>query len=57
MKDIPHIGVFGLNHNTAPVEIRERLYVPEAAVPEFLSRLKGQGVEEAGRGVDNGRRG
>ena len=47
MKDIPHIGVFGLNHNTAPVEIRERLYVPEAAVPEFLSRLKGQGVEEA----------
>ena len=47
MKDIPHIGVFGLNHNTAPVEIREQLYVSEAAVPELLNSLKRHGLEEA----------
>ncbi|MDZ4340367.1 MAG: glutamyl-tRNA reductase, partial [candidate division NC10 bacterium] len=29
----------GLNHTTAPVEIRERLHLPEAALPAFFERL------------------
>jgi glutamyl-tRNA reductase len=47
MKEILHIGVFGLNHNTAPVGIRERLYVSEAATPGLLQELMRQGVDEA----------
>jgi glutamyl-tRNA reductase len=47
MKDILHIGVFGLNHNTAPVGIRERLYVSEASTPGLLKELKQRGLEEA----------
>ena len=47
MKDALHIGVLGLNHNTAPVEIRECLYVPEDSQPELLSELKEQGICEA----------
>lgn len=46
MKDIVHIGVFGLNHNTAPIEIREQLYVSEAAVPGLLAGLRQGGIEE-----------
>jgi glutamyl-tRNA reductase len=30
---------FGLNHKTAPVEIREKLHVEEAEIPEFLALL------------------
>lgn len=29
----------GLNHTTAPVEIRERLHIPETALPAFFERL------------------
>jgi glutamyl-tRNA reductase len=29
----------GLNHTTAPVEIRERLHIPEAQLPAVLERL------------------
>ena len=31
---------FGLNHKTAPVEIREKLYVSEAEVPALLTKFK-----------------
>ena len=31
---------FGLNHKTAPVEIREKLYVSEADVPALLAKFK-----------------
>jgi glutamyl-tRNA reductase len=31
---------FGLNHKTAPVEVREKLYVDEADVPAFLKLLR-----------------
>jgi len=35
-----NIIAVGLNHRTAPVELRERLAVPEARLPEALARLK-----------------
>ena len=47
MKDILHIGVFGLNHNTAPVEVRECLYIPEDSQPDLLNELKDNGICEA----------
>lgn len=34
-----HIAVVGLNHRTAPVEVRERLAVSSRALPEALARL------------------
>ncbi len=42
------LTLVGLNHTTAPVEIRERLAVPEAQLPEVLARLvRLPGVAEA----------
>ncbi len=35
-----NIIAVGLNHRTAPVELRERLAVPEARLPDALARLK-----------------
>jgi glutamyl-tRNA reductase len=31
---------FGLSHQTAPVDVRERFAIPESALPEALARLK-----------------
>ena len=31
---------FGLNHKTAPVEVREKLHIEEAEVPAFLSLMR-----------------
>ena len=31
---------FGLNHKTAPIEIREKLYIHESEIPALLARLK-----------------
>ena len=31
---------FGLNHKTAPVEVREKLHIDEAEIPAFLSLLR-----------------
>ncbi|MDL1888188.1 glutamyl-tRNA reductase [Nitrospirales bacterium NOB] len=42
-----HVIVVGLSHKTAPVEIREKLAVPESRLREALSRLCSyQGVRE-----------
>lgn len=41
-----HIIVFGLNHNTAPVEIRERFYISEDRMGEFLKQLRSEGLGE-----------
>jgi glutamyl-tRNA reductase len=42
-----HIVVVGLSHKTAPVEVREKLAVPESRMGEALSRLCSyQGVRE-----------
>jgi glutamyl-tRNA reductase len=36
-----HIAVVGLSHRTAPVEIRERLSIPEQTMEESLQTLRG----------------
>lgn len=42
-----HLHLVGLSHRTAPVELREKLHVPEDGVVEALRRLAGRsGVEE-----------
>lgn len=42
-----HFLILGLNHTTAPVDVREKLYVPEEAVPGILRELRNQGMAEA----------
>src|SRR6476619_882881 len=34
------IWCFGLNHQTAAVNVRERFAIPQSALPEALARLK-----------------
>ncbi|OPY77153.1 MAG: Glutamyl-tRNA reductase [Syntrophorhabdus sp. PtaU1.Bin058] len=41
------IVVFGLNHNTAPVEIREKLFLTESQVPQFFNALRDRDIEES----------
>lgn len=41
-----HIIVFGLNHNTAPVEVRERFYISEERLHDFLVQLSSEGLGE-----------
>ena len=39
--------LIGVNHKTAPVEVRERLAIPESRLPEALKRLaEHPGVDE-----------
>jgi len=39
--------LIGVNHRTAPIEVRERLAIPDARLPEALKRLAGHpGVDE-----------
>lgn len=42
------IYVIGLNHRTAPVEVRERMAFAESAIPETLERLRGAGLAQEG---------
>ena len=42
-----HIIVFGLNHNTAPVEVREKLSIPDESLPVVLHKLRSGHIEEA----------
>ena len=43
-----HILALGLNHTTAPVEVREKLAFPEPVLPQALRQLTGQyGLHEA----------
>lgn len=37
--DSPVLFMFGINHKTAPVEIREKLYIQESELPEILDVL------------------
>jgi glutamyl-tRNA reductase len=41
-----HIVVLGLNHNTAPVDVREKLHVSEGELPDVLRGLKSEGAGE-----------
>ena len=36
-----HIAVVGLSHRTAPVEVREKLSIPEQTMEESLQNLRG----------------
>lgn len=40
------VVVFGLNHNTAPVEVREKLFVSEDTIPDISRELKEEGISE-----------
>ncbi len=42
-----HLVILGLNHNTAPVEAREKLHVPDEIIGAFLKELSDRGAEEA----------
>jgi glutamyl-tRNA reductase len=43
-----NFSVLGVNHKTAPVQVRERFAIPEARLPEALAKLTAmEGVEEA----------
>jgi len=42
-----HIAVFGLNHNTAPIEIREKLFISEENIHDVLNSIKTAGIREA----------
>jgi glutamyl-tRNA reductase len=43
-----NFSVLGVNHKTAPVQVRERFAIPEARLPEALAQLTAmEGVEEA----------
>lgn len=39
--------VAGLNHRSAPLALRDRIFVEDAAVPDFLARLRAAGIAEA----------
>lgn len=39
--------VLGLNHTTAPVDVREKLYISQEALPKILERLSHRGMVEA----------
>lgn len=40
------VVVFGLNHNTAPIEVREKLFVPEDIIPDLSRELREEGIGE-----------
>ncbi len=42
-----HFIVLGLNHNTAPLDVREKLYIPEDSQGDILKGLKNSGIGEA----------
>ncbi len=42
------IVAVGLSHHTAPLDLRERLAVPESRVPELLAQLRSQGLGSEG---------
>ena len=39
--------VLGLNHTTAPVDVREKLYISQETIPKILERLSCRGMAEA----------
>jgi len=41
------IGILGLNHNTAPLEIREKLHISEESIPGILKKILQKGIPES----------
>ena len=51
-----NLQLLGVNHRTAPVEVRERLAIPESKLPQALQQLMTvPGVNEAIEAKDSGR--
>jgi len=42
-----YLTLLGLNHNTAPVEIREKIFIPESDIPEFINKMRKNGIDES----------
>lgn len=42
-----YLTVVGFNHNTAPVEIREKLFIQESDIPKFLDHIKQNSIDES----------
>ncbi len=42
-----YLTVLGLNHNTAPVEIREKIFIQESKIPGLLNEMKQRGIDES----------
>ena len=40
------IYVIGINHRTAPVDVRERMAFAESAIPTALERLRAAGLAQ-----------
>jgi glutamyl-tRNA reductase len=45
-KDKIEIGVIGMSHKTAPVEIREKFSLDDNKLPEFLEKANSKGIDE-----------
>jgi glutamyl-tRNA reductase len=45
---VSELLAIGISHKTAPVEVRERLALPEARVAEFLREVRGSGAVREG---------
>lgn len=46
-RETPYLTVLGLNHNTAPVEIREKMFIRESDIPDLLEKIKETGIDES----------
>jgi glutamyl-tRNA reductase len=42
-----YLTLVGFNHNNAPVEIREKLFIQESDIPKFLDQIKQNGIDES----------
>jgi len=42
-----YLTMLGLNHNTASVEIREKMFIQESDIPTFLDGLRRSGIDES----------
>jgi glutamyl-tRNA reductase len=45
--DNTYLTLLGLNHNTAPVEIREKMFIQESDIPEYLNKIRKSGIDES----------
>jgi glutamyl-tRNA reductase len=45
--DNTYLTLLGINHNTAPVEIREKMFIQESDIPECLNKIRKNGIDES----------
>ncbi len=46
-ESIPEIGLLGMNHKTAPVELREKFSLNDEKITQYMNRLHGEGLAES----------